>query len=292
MGPQPTPGCEAAGGNALARQHTRRRARPERSNVSAIHTLTEVGDPSEICSASLAATNGESSPTSRGDRLRPADDRGAITLEVTLGRTGHTPEPVPKRRAPDQTRADGVVAESPRGGRSRSTGSRSATVHASTIHASTVRASTAVRLTLSAVIFTNGECTRGCRSSSSTTTSTAVIHRDLKSPTRRNQIGDVQIQPFQAEMPSWNYLHVLNDMAHLDRHPTVHFVTSFASRGRTKSATADLFRTSTCFPDRWRRRCLNLQKWIIGTEWTMATPGCAGGWRRRNLPGAGKRYSL
>jgi hypothetical protein len=36
--------------------------------------------------------------------MRSADDRGVITLEVTLGRTGHTPEPVQNRRPLDQTR--------------------------------------------------------------------------------------------------------------------------------------------------------------------------------------------
>ena len=36
--------------------------------------------------------------------MRSADDLGVITLEVTLGRTGHTPEPVQNRRPLDQTR--------------------------------------------------------------------------------------------------------------------------------------------------------------------------------------------
>ena len=37
--------------------------------------------------------------------MRSADDRAAITLEVTLGRTSHTPEPIQNRRRLDQTRA-------------------------------------------------------------------------------------------------------------------------------------------------------------------------------------------
>jgi hypothetical protein len=35
--------------------------------------------------------------------MRSADDRGVITLEVTLGRTGHTPEPIQHRRPLNQT---------------------------------------------------------------------------------------------------------------------------------------------------------------------------------------------
>jgi hypothetical protein len=42
------------------------------------------------------------------------------------------------------------------------------------------------------------------------------------------------IQPFQAEFPSWNGLKILNDMARVDRHRAVHFVTSFASNGWMK----------------------------------------------------------
>ena len=36
--------------------------------------------------------------------MRSADDRGVITLGVTLGRTGHTPEPSQNRRPLDPTR--------------------------------------------------------------------------------------------------------------------------------------------------------------------------------------------
>jgi hypothetical protein len=46
--------------------------------------------------------------------MRSADDRGVITLGVTLGRTGHTPEPSQNRRPLDLTRVRsagrGVVA--------------------------------------------------------------------------------------------------------------------------------------------------------------------------------------
>jgi hypothetical protein len=42
------------------------------------------------------------------------------------------------------------------------------------------------------------------------------------------------IQPFQAELPSWNCLLILNDLARIDRHRAVHFVTSFASHGWIK----------------------------------------------------------
>lgn len=39
------------------------------------------------------------------------------------------------------------------------------------------------------------------------------------------------IQPFKAESPAWNCLAILNDMARIDRHRAVHFITSFASDG-------------------------------------------------------------
>ncbi|PXA77639.1 hypothetical protein DCC26_08090 [Auritidibacter sp. NML120779] len=42
------------------------------------------------------------------------------------------------------------------------------------------------------------------------------------------------IQPFNAEAPDWNCLAILNDMARLDRHRAVHFITSFASEGWMK----------------------------------------------------------
>lgn len=42
------------------------------------------------------------------------------------------------------------------------------------------------------------------------------------------------IQPFNAEAPGWNCLAILNDMARLDRHRAVHFITSFASDGWMK----------------------------------------------------------
>jgi|SRR5690625_145595 len=42
------------------------------------------------------------------------------------------------------------------------------------------------------------------------------------------------IQPFNAEAQGWNCLAILNDMARLDRHRAVHFITSFASDGWMK----------------------------------------------------------
>jgi hypothetical protein len=55
------------------------------------------------------------------------------------------------------------------------------------------------------------------------------------------------IQPFQAEFPSWNCLKILNDMARVDRHRAVHFVTSFASKGWLKH-DPDLVKDLEVFP--------------------------------------------
>lgn len=55
------------------------------------------------------------------------------------------------------------------------------------------------------------------------------------------------IQPFQAEFPSWNCLRILNDMARIDRHRAVHFVTSFASKGWMKH-DRDLVKDLEVFP--------------------------------------------
>ncbi len=55
------------------------------------------------------------------------------------------------------------------------------------------------------------------------------------------------IQPFQAESPSWNCLRILNDMARIDRHRGVHFVTSFASKGWMKH-DPDLVKDLEVFP--------------------------------------------
>lgn len=35
------------------------------------------------------------------------------------------------------------------------------------------------------------------------------------------------IQPFQAEFPAWNCLRILNEMARLDRHRAIHFITTY-----------------------------------------------------------------
>jgi hypothetical protein len=55
------------------------------------------------------------------------------------------------------------------------------------------------------------------------------------------------IQPFQAEFPRWNCLRILNDMARVDRHRAVHFVTSFASTGWMKH-DRDLVQNLEVFP--------------------------------------------
>jgi len=55
------------------------------------------------------------------------------------------------------------------------------------------------------------------------------------------------IQPFQAEFPTWNCLKILNDMARVDRHRAVHFVTSFASNGWMKH-NLDLVLNLEVFP--------------------------------------------
>lgn len=58
-------------------------------------------------------------------------------------------------------------------------------------------------------------------------------HRDRRLGALSAEIQDAlhAIQPFQAQLPSWNCLRILNDMARTDRHRAVHFVTSFASNG-------------------------------------------------------------
>lgn len=52
-----------------------------------------------------------------------------------------------------------------------------------------------------------------------------------------NLSGDIQealyaIQPFQAEFSSWNCLRILNQMARLDRHRAIHFITAYAASGK------------------------------------------------------------
>lgn len=41
-----------------------------------------------------------------------------------------------------------------------------------------------------------------------------------------------KIQPYQAECPDWNCLRILNEMARLDRHQSVHLVSLFNDEGR------------------------------------------------------------
>lgn len=48
------------------------------------------------------------------------------------------------------------------------------------------------------------------------------------------QDGLLSIQPFQVEWPGWNVLRILNDMARVDRHRAVHFVTSCAVKGSVR----------------------------------------------------------
>lgn len=51
-------------------------------------------------------------------------------------------------------------------------------------------------------------------------------HRDRRLGALSAEIQDAlhAIQPFQAQLPSWNCLRILNDMARTDRHRAVHFV--------------------------------------------------------------------
>lgn len=54
-------------------------------------------------------------------------------------------------------------------------------------------------------------------------------------------------QPFRAVFPSWNCLRILNDMARVDRHRAVRFVSSFASKGWMRH-DRDLVKDLDVFP--------------------------------------------